>query len=290
MSVISEVGEIKKTVVYLFSGKVSGERLTSVHPLGTAFITGVPHHEVENASWPYLVTAKHVLRQNEQMWRHVFVRANLRDWSPCGSEVGAAFYRLSVLDSDDNLIWATHPNPAVDLAVIQSGPPPERYEVKFVHPNMFAVQEVVQREGVAEGDEVFFPCFTPEIPQQRRNYPVIRFGRIALVSEESIPQREGSARIHFTECFPFGGNSGSPVFLRFGPTRRAGTITVGPERYFLLGVIKGYWAREEPVEIQRTEFHLSVQQSLGIAAITPIDYLRDILYSETLRRQRGEID
>lgn len=289
MAVISGVEDLKKTVVYLFSGEVSGDRLTSVHPLGTAFIVAIPHQEVEHAVWPYLVTAKHVLKSNAQYSTQVFVRANLREWSPTSSQIGATFIPVRVLDSEGNLTWSIHPDPAVDLAVIQAGPPSESYEVKYIPPTMFAVEEVIQREGVAEGDEIFFPCFTPEIPQRRRNYPVIRFGRIALVSPESISTREGRARFHFAECFPFGGNSGSPVFLRFGPMRKAGIITAG-ERYFLLGVMKGYWAHEQTVGIRRTEFHLSVEQSIGIATIIPVDYLNDIVYSDTLRRQRGEID
>jgi len=109
------------------------------------------------------------------------------------------------------------------------------------------------------------------------------------MSGEEIQTSDGSTKFHFAECFPFEGNSGSPVFLRFGPARRATQIVVGPERYFLLGVMKGYWQHAQPVEVQQTQFRLSVRQHMGIAAITPIDYLREILYREDLRRQRGEI-
>jgi hypothetical protein len=42
MSVISEIGAIKKTVVYIYSGEVHG-----VHPLGTGFFVSVPHYITE---------------------------------------------------------------------------------------------------------------------------------------------------------------------------------------------------------------------------------------------------
>ena len=295
MTVISKVDDIKSTVVYIFSGTRAnrGERLVFVRPLGTGFFIGISKHQVkgEGWGWPYFVTAKHVLKRTPEEYRtEIFVRANLNDWSPSSNQIGVGFYRLPILDNERNLQWTIHSNPAIDLAVIQSFPPTGRFNFKVIPPAIFATDEVIQREGVAEGDEVFFPCFTPEIPQQRRNYPVIRFGRIALMCEENIPTPEGNTKFHIAECFPFGGNSGSPVFLRFGPSRRAAQIVVGQERYFLIGVMKGYWPVEQPVDIQQTEFYLSVRQSIGIAAITPIDYLKDILYNETLRRQRGEID
>lgn len=290
MSVISRVHMIKKTVGYIFSGEVREERLISIYPLGTGFLVAVPHHQVEGRGWPYFVTAKHVLKRTPEEYRtEIFVRANLRDWSPSSNQIGASFYRLPVLDNEGNLQWTIHSNPAVDLAVIQNFPRPETYEFQVIPNTIFATEEVVQKEEVAEGDEVFFPCFTPEIPQRRRNYPVIRFGRIALTSGEDLPTLGGSAKFHFAECFPFGGNSGSPVFLRFGPMRRATQLVFG-ERYFLLGIMSGYYYQTRPVDIQPTEFRLSVNQSIGIAAIIPVDYLKDILYSETLRRQRHEIE
>ena len=47
MSVISGIDIIKRTVVYIFSGEVDGEHLTSVGPLGTGFFVAVPLHQVE---------------------------------------------------------------------------------------------------------------------------------------------------------------------------------------------------------------------------------------------------
>jgi len=290
MSVISRVDIIKQTVVYIFSGEVDGEHLTSVGPLGTGFFVAVPHHQVEGRIWPYFVTAKHVLKRTpEQYWTEIFIRANVRGWTSNSNQLGANFFRLPVVDGARKLLWTIHSDPAVDLAVTQQFPPVGTYEFQSIPSNIFATHRIIREEEVAEGDEVFFPCFTPEIPQQRRNNPVMRFGKIALMSGENIQTPDGSTTYHFAECFPFGGNSGSPVFLRFGPARKATQIAVAPERYFLLGVMKGYWQHAEPVEVQQTQVRLSARQHMGIAAVTPVDYLHEILYNEHLRRQRGEI-
>jgi len=273
MSVISEIGAIKKTVVYIYSGEVHG-----VHPLGTGFFVSVPHHTNKNVIWPYFVTATHVLKDDSGKYlAEIFLRVNLKGWFSSSNQTGVSFLRLPVLDGEGNLQWTVHSNPAVDLALIQRFQSLETYEFSSIPATMFATDEVIQREGVAEGDEIFFPCFTPEIQQERRNNPVIRFGKLALMSGENISISEGNTKFHFAECFPFGGNSGSPVFLRFGTTRRSNQLLGGQERYFLLGIMKGHYGPSE------------IRYHIGIAAITPVNYLKEILESDTLRRQRSEI-
>jgi hypothetical protein len=171
-----------------------------------------------------------VLKDNSGKYlAEIFLRVNLKGWSSSSNQAGVSFLRLPILDGEGNLQWTVHSNPAVDLALIQRFQSLETYEFSSIPATMFATDEVIQREGVAEGDEIFFPCFTPEIQQERRNNPVIRFGKLALMSEEDIPMPEGSTKFHFAECFPFGGNSGSPVFLKIGPTRRSNQL-VAPQR------------------------------------------------------------
>lgn len=288
MSAVLGIGLIRKTVAYIFSGEVSGEKLTSVNPLGTGFLVGIPNQRIEGSIWAYFVTAKHVLRNESGGYRtEVFVRANLKNWSPSSGQVGARFARLAVTDGNGNLAWTIHPNPAVDIAILPSVPQPETYDIQVVPVKAFAIQQTLSRWGIVEGQELFFPCFTPEIPQQRRNSPVIRFGRISLISDEDFLTPEGSTRLHFAECFPFGGNSGSPVFLRRVESIAESERT--QEKYGLFGIMKGHFNVGQPVMIQQTQPRLLVRQHMGIAAITPVDYLMEILYNDDLRRRRDEI-
>ena len=278
MSAISRVDALKKTITYIFSGEVTGQSLTFVYPLGTGFFVAVPHLQVEGQSWIYLVTAKHVLRSNsEEHYRQIFCRANLRDWNSGSDQVGVEFIQVSTSGTEGTLLWGIHSNPAVDIAVIQQYPRPDKFDFQTIPTSAFVTQEIIQRDGIVEGHELFFPCFTPEIPQHRRNNPIIRFGRISLLSTEDFETREGSVRFHLAECFPFGGNSGSPVFVR-----------ATEARYGLFGIMTGYYLAAQSV-IQKTQSGLVTPQHMGIATIVPIDHLHDILFSNALRRSRGEI-
>ena len=219
-----------------------------------------------------------MLRSNsEEYCRQIFCRANLRDWNPGSDRAGVEFIQVSTSGTGGNLLWAVHSNPAVDIAVIQQYPRPDRFDFQTIPNAAFVTQEIIQRDGIVEGHELFFPCFTPEIPQHRRNNPIIRFGRISLLSTEDFEAPEGRVRFHLAECFPFGGNSGSPVFVR---TTEA--------RYGLFGIMTGYYLAIQPV-IQKTQSGLVTPQHMGIATIVPIDHLHDILFSNAFRRSRGEI-
>lgn len=279
MFVISRVDIIKKTVVYLFSEEAKAQSLISVNPLGTGFFVAVPAGE--GRSWIYFVTAKHVLERNSGKYRkNILCRVNLKDCNRDSSRVGFEFLRFPILDTEGNILWIVHSNPAVDIAVIQEFPNPQTYEIQAIPTKAFVTQEIVQRDRIVEGQELFFPCFTPEVPQHRRNNPVIRFGRIALISTEDFVTQKGSARFYLAECFPFGGNSGSPVFFR--------QRTAEGEAYALLGIMIGHYYAREPV-IRETQSSLMVPQHMGIAAIMPVDYLLDILNSDAVRRERSEM-
>lgn len=283
MSVISGIATLRKAVAYIFSGEARGEQVVSARPLGTGFLVAVPHHEVKERVWPYFVTAKHVLKLDSKRYRReIFVKVNLRDWSPSSSQSGVRVISFPVTDTEGNLQWTIHSNPAVDVAVIQRFPRYKEYEVRSVPTKAFMTQEQIREARIVEGYELFFPCFTPEIPQRKRNNPVIRFGRIALISNEDFVTSEGNVKFLFAECFPFGGNSGSPVFIKV-------RIESGEDKYALIGIMKGHFNVVQPVSIQQTQPYLSLRQHMGIAAIIPVDYLREILYSDDLRRQRSEI-
>jgi hypothetical protein len=278
---IGEINLLRKAVVYIFSGEISGEQLNSVQPLGTGFFVGVPHHQNTGAIWPYFVTAKHVIRDDAGYRGEIFLRLNTRNWTVQSNQQGVHYLALSIFDSQRNSRWIFHSNPDVDIATIQLRPQQDLYDTDLIPDAAFVTQDIVQRAGIVEGQELFFPCFTPEMRQIRRNNPVIRFGRIALLSTEVDETTQ--TRTYYAECFPFGGNSGSPVFVKLTATGGATPPTV----YGLFGVMTGHLRVPQPVEIVQTNVQL--WQHMGIATVVPIDYLREILCGDMARRQRGEI-
>lgn len=56
-----------------------------------------------------------------------------------------------------------------------------------MHTNVLADKDTVQRLHVPEGSEAFFTgLFTSDFGQ-KRNVPIVRFGRIALMPAERVP-------------------------------------------------------------------------------------------------------
>jgi len=274
-SVISE--DIKQTVAFIFHQR------QELEPIGTGFFMGIAQ---ENTHFIYFVTAKHVIMDETQ----VFLRLNLRNYDPSSNQLGTLYQPVQVKDDQGNLLWFVHSDPSVDVAVLPFAPNPELIQFKCIGPEVLATRDIIAKEKVAEGDEIFFTGLLPQFYRTKRNYPVVRYGRIALLTDEVIEvQGEGPQELYFAECQTFPGNSGSPVFLRFGPTREPGVIRVGGERLFLLGLMKGYFSQRQLLEIQETQrLFLQFNENIGIAAIVPGEKIKDILYSVNLTRIREE--
>lgn len=157
------------------------------------------------------------------------------------------------------------------LAVLPYAPDTTLVDYLVVPIEMSATRDVLRREEVTEGDEIFFAGLLPQYHGTTRNYPVIRFGRLALLTDEPYVTQSGQEYLYFAECNSFPGQSGSPVFLRFSPIRRP-YVRLAETRMFLLGVMKGHF--QEPLGDRLA--------NVGIAAVIPVDKLQDIFNSPTL--------
>jgi len=83
--------------------------------------------------------------------------------------------------------------------------------------------------------------------------------------------------VHLVDVMSFGGNSGSPVFLRIGGIRDDGTLA--GYSYRLLGVMQGFFPEGLDVTIQIAELHGVAAQNSGIAAVIPAEKITNILDS-----------
>jgi hypothetical protein len=107
-----------------------------------------------------------------------------------------------------------------------------------------------------------------------RNYPIVRFGRLAMETDEKIPWREKSGvqmiSLYLVEAHATKGNSGSPVFFRPSLQREPRKFIIGAQPLFLAGLLKGYFgAVNEP--------------NSGIAAVVPAFQLQEIMFSEAAK-------
>ncbi len=72
-------------------------------------------------------------------------------------------------------------------------------------------REDFKKLNIREGTEVFFTGLFVPYSGYERMYPIVRFGRVSLVTEEKIKWKDQLMDLYLIESGSFGGNSGSPV-------------------------------------------------------------------------------
>lgn len=265
---------VKDIVTFIFIKNPNGE----IVPVGTGFFIGVKSEYDPHRSFCYLVTAKHVLRdKNGEYYNSIYIRLNKKNGD---SEMGE-------LSLKDRGIVFFHKDFDVDLAVIPFLPDQNKFDFKILPSELLTTKEMFKKYDIEEGDEMFFTgLFTPYVGA-KRNYPVFRFGRLAMVTDEKIPVNGDLVDIYLMETQSFGGNSGSPVFFYLDPSRNPNSSVPGGQRILLLaGIMYGAFDEGDPIKTLNTnDVSLSVQ-NLGISAVIPAYKLYEILFSDELKHLR----
>lgn len=275
---LSFPSEIKSSVGFIFVTKRGVQ-----YAIGTGFFVGVESPNKKRV-FLYFVTAKHVLFDKEAGNWHkgVSIRLNLKDGT---SENVPVPIRLSGRDKS----VLTHDDANVDLAVIPLTPTTRDFDFKYLSSEMLLDENLMSSKGVREGSDIFFTgLFTP-YKGFKKNVPIVRFGKVALLTKEKIPWGNKVIDLILVETGSYGGNSGSPVFLHVG------AISSGPEgttfrtrpQIALLGVMKGSYfdlQKTQEIDLATTEFSKS---NMGIAAVIPAGKIKDILFGDELTKNRG---
>lgn len=276
-SAMSVPPDIKKTVCFVYVEKNGIEV-----PNGTGFFvsTQSPDKKTMHA---YLVTAKHVLQSDPE--KGTFQKQCVIRLSKKKGGVQKLVLPLTPKGKGKNVF--VHSDPTVDIAVIPALPKPELYDFKALPLDFLTDKEDFGKLNVHEGSDVFFVgMFTPHLGEQK-NYPIIRFGRVALLSNEKVRFMGKMRDLYLLETFSFGGNSGSPVFIYLGADRQPGSLTVGAPVLKLAGVMSGtFQKRSRVLEIPTATTEVSFD-NMGIAAVAPCYHLREIILSDDLKKARG---
>lgn len=268
--------EIRKCVVFVCYKTSSGIALA-----GTAFFIGVPLAESKLVS-SYVVTAKHIIEaiRKRSIDQKVYLRINLRD---AGSQLIE-----TPIES-----WLFHPQEFnVDVAVLNWAPPQELFNYLVIPLGMAATNEIIGRENIGPGDDVFLTGLFINHCGSQRNIPIIRVGNIASMPEEKVHTNLGDIDAFLVEARSIGGLSGSPVFAYTGSMRRKGTsinIGSGPI-FYLLGLMHGHF------ELSRLEIDSAEQDALtnlpintGIAIVVPVWKITEVINQETFLNARNLI-
>jgi hypothetical protein len=287
---------VLKNVVFI-GRPGSGAESDQVTWFATGFFVLVETPGPTDPNFPYLVTVKHVADQLEK--RDWCVRINRRDGD-------------AVLVTIRNEQWWRHPTEAqsVDCAVLPFEWRDEfNLEATAVPRSMFVTKDVIENNGIGEGDEVFVVGLFTRLAGTERNIPIVRTGNIAMMPREQLPMATigdyaGPIDAYLIETRSMGGISGSPVFVRetvvmsdiqavnlgTGATKR--TVAHMGGQFYFLGLNHGHWLIPAS-ERDKYDFHTTNKAahdalSLGISVVVPAKKILEILDQPGLfdRRER----
>ncbi len=271
----------KSVVAFIYIKNEKGELI----PNGTAFFVAVKNPSDPNISSVNLVTAKHVLcKPDTSEYRdNVFVRLNKK-------EGGSETVLIPISTKGEKRTVFTHSDPNVDIAVIPCLPNQAKFDFKCLSDDMIITKKAYKDLKIREGSEVFFTGLFSRHPGVERNYPIVRFGRVALVTDEKIEWKPGKKMdLYLIEAGSYGGNSGAPVFFALGSDREPGKLILGSTIYKLAGIMKGSFSDVREIKVvdtkkKRVPVALS---NMGIAAVVPGYKLHEVLFSEEVKKTRG---
>lgn len=293
------IEQIKKSVVFIVGQYVENGSLKE--SAGTGFLIFVPEARLgPDRGYVWLVTSKHVLREPRPdggegpFFKQVLVRFNTKEpLAPDGRQF--ALNPLNVLDDKGDLAWFTDPNDdTVDLGLVSVWVDETKVDAVWIPTSMFVTKELIKTYAVSENDEILFAGLFNWYAGSMKNYPIVRHGKLALLPNERIPlnreRPELTADLYLAEITSFGGNSGSPVFLRLGGMREAaGQQHLEPYSYFLLGVMQGFFPEASPVAVEARQVHRIAAQNSGIAGVVPADKILHILQSPRAKAKMDEL-
>ena len=251
--------------------------------LGTAFLVAPPDAIDGEA---YVVTAHHLVAGQTDLRLRVNTTDGGVEWLPV----------------DDDAWWEPDDGSA-DVALARWRDDESNvYRVAVIPWDVLADDAFLAGSDVGPGDEVAFVGLFQGLPGREQNHPIVRFGQIARMAEELVPQRWPGNTVRqmeamLVEARSWGGHSGSPAFVLFEATRHPGVLSLPtyplrPRSVFaLLGLVSGHW--ELPADVQRKNQPVAgiepedeVFVNAGIALVTPSQKIIDLLLREDIVADR----
>ncbi len=262
-----------------------GKPLSVEVPLGTAFFVFYPDTRGgPNYGFAYLVTAKHVLKDADGTFlREVKLRLNLK-----GGDGVSFVEHIPVLDGQGKLTWFHDDDDAVDVVAYPLLPDQKKYQFRAIPLSMFATDATFRENNVGEGDVLYFIGLMAQYYGTNKNYPVIRRGALAMMTDEKIDTPTGLQNTYIGELASWPGNSGSPVFLDVGGLRH-GALIMGGNTISFVGILSGSFLNKFSATVpDTTTFIAGSDQETGISFIVPAAKLKEVLESAPARTDRDE--
>jgi hypothetical protein len=296
-SIAESISQQKKAVVFIFGTihplnpdktamrAADGSRLAVEAPLGTGFFVDY-RDENSGKRFSYLVTAQHVLRDMDGAFlSSVRIRLNLM--SPAGGVEFGFIDNIPVSDAQGNLLWLHGEDQAADVVALPFLPDERKYEYAAISTRTFVKDAALLSESITEGEDVYFIGLMAQYYGAKRNYPLVRHGRLALLTDEDIDTPTGQQKIFIAALESWPGNSGSPVFLlRDGANGRAAS-----DEPMFLGIVVASFQNKVTVPLSGGQPQRQLQAgdtaNTGLTCIVPATVVEEILKSPPAQQERA---
>jgi hypothetical protein len=270
------------TLLPLGSGFVAGieksprssRSISRSRTLGSGFVAGIEKSGASKPGawngWKFLVTAKYVLANRAD----VTIRVNSED----GSKFVCKTITLELSGTKQNVVLAPD---GVDLAAVALPEIPD-CDPTVVSSSLLTDEAKMKEWNIGVGTEVLTIGYLYGFSGLQSNYPVAKFGRISLITEEPWyfnPESRLMEKGYVLDLSNAPGLSGAPVFTH------GVEFETDPFRYrslppVLIGVVKGLML--VPVNGQLI--------SQGIAVIEPGENLRALMVQIAAMLKAGGAD
>jgi len=212
----------------------------------------------------YLVTNKHVLEDNRQIYLRLNPKALTQ---PKG-------YLLDLINPQNGeKLWKGHYSKKVDVAVIPVNFP--LFQADNMQVNYFADSKHIldvrsmESRGVSEGDGVFALGFPVSLVGDKSNSVIVRGGTIARIRDTF----KNSLEPFLIDTTVFPGNSGGPVINKPEFVFIEGTQAVNDAN--LIGIIASYVPyRDFAVSKQTGNIRAVFEENSGLSNVFSVDCIR----------------
>lgn len=259
--------EVKKAVAFIYTF----EEKKNLTKGATGFFVGEKINGENEQFFVTLVTAKHVIQTDDlgAFLPDISVRLNTLDGNSDTMKIP-----LNLSGAEQNVFL--HQDPTVDLAVITILPDKKKYDFSFLEAELLTTKSDFEKMEISEGSDVFFTSLFIPYMGENRIYPIVRFGKVALIPDERVMVNGEKKEVYLIEAGAYSGSSGAPSFVN---TEGAST-----ERK-IIGIISNHFIDRLPVRPNETG-QSSAIANLGIAIIEPAFKLQEILSGKEIENSK----
>jgi len=283
------IEQIKKTIVFIktpykrmvpISGAAAAQTLQEKDFAieGTGFLIQIPAPELNpQAIMTLLVTNRHMIREpgpdgaigSGPYANALQLKFNRKAPKPDGNSFDEV--TVPVMNENGQLnCFVNETDLSLDLAICPVHLDTDDWDTKELSENFFVTPQIIKSEHIDESTELFFAGLFVSFEGNKRNIPIVRHGKIAMMPEEQI----GASDYYLADVMSFGGNSGSPVFVRTGGFQDSGPVQ---PKYYLLGIMQGFFPVDSPVAVETGILQGAAKENTGVAAVIPASKILEIL-------------